>query len=137
MVGLQSLLHYLVAHPLPHVNFHVQFLNLVAIQPPTAATLEIAHLVQCLWQRNVLVGIWFLEIYLVDQRILDVINSVGRPDGVVYMLVVEYVTLHHVTFHLVVTKVSNLLVVKHVVPLEETAGILVQLHVTLWHHALI
>ena len=49
LVGeLQSLLHRLVAHLILHVNSRVQFLSLVAIHLLTAATLETAHLVQCL-----------------------------------------------------------------------------------------
>ena len=67
------------------------------------------------------------------RRILNAINSVGRPDSVVYMHVAE-----HVTSPLVIIcqlcQVSEPLVGKHVVLLGETAGIHVQLLVTLQLH---
>lgn len=50
----QSLLHCHVVHRCPHVSFHVQFLSLVATQPPIAVIMENALLVRCLLQENVL-----------------------------------------------------------------------------------
>lgn len=122
---LQYLLLCPVAHLLLHVNSHVQFLNLVVIQHLIAATLEIAHLVLSLLQRSVLVDMLFLGTFLVDQRILDATNFVVRLGSVVCMHVAELVTHHLVILlRLELKQVQELLVGRHVVPLEEIADTL-------------
>lgn len=125
MGELQYLLLCPVAHLLLHVNSHVQFLNLVVIQHLIAATLEIAHLVLSLLQRSVLVDMLFLGTFLVVQRILDVTNFVVRLGSVVCMHVAELVTHHLVILlRLELKQVQELLVGRHVVPLEEIADTL-------------
>lgn len=67
----------------------------------------------------------FLGTFLVVQRILDVTNFVVRLGSVVCMHVAELVTHHLVILlRLELKQVQELLVGRHVVPLEEIADTL-------------
>lgn len=71
-----------------------------------------------------------------DQKTSDVTSFAGRPGSVACMHVLELVILHHVIFLLAPSTAPEPLVGRHVVLLEEIAGIHVLLFVTHLPHVL-